>query len=166
MGLLEVLTNPVRIMHQSFVTTTPEPPGNSGDFWLFVRKIPALSPTLRGQTVGKTTAICPCSLLCFTMCSCNPRYFRIKKQNPVTCLALWGWCKSKNPPHFHHPALGVGGRGYSWLVHKLIVKVVWTNFFSCFCTVFPAPRTPCRLGLWIQKIQVSISNHLHVPYLL
>ena len=63
----------------------------------FVQKIPAISPTLRGQTVGKTKAIC---LLCFTVRSCNPPRFSPKILNPGIRPALRGRCKSKNPVYF------------------------------------------------------------------
>ena len=49
------------IVYQSFVTmaslTHEEKPG----LWLFFKQIPARSPALRGQTVGKTSAIWPLS---------------------------------------------------------------------------------------------------------
>ena len=110
-----------RLIHQTFVTTAPTPHPR----WIagtldFRQKNPAISPTLQGTTVGRTTVICPRSLLCFTVRTVIPAIFAYKNKTP----ALWGWCKSKNPAHFPrcphpHPAPGVGGRGYgyNWLVH-------------------------------------------------
>ena len=71
--------------------------------------------TLRGQTVGKTTAICPRSPLCFTVHRCNSRYFRLKNKNP----ALAWHCGDDAKVNTRHtfPATpqpspgGVGGRG-------------------------------------------------------
>ena len=40
-------------------------------------------PTLHGQTVDKAMAICPRSLLYFTLHSCYPRYFRLKNKTPL-----------------------------------------------------------------------------------
>ena len=103
------------LLNQSFVSKPCHPPhtpqGNSGDFWNFVQKIIAISPHPAGTNSWQNTAICPHSLLCFTMRSCNPNYFRLKNKTP----ALWGRCKNKNPLS---PTLPRGGwSGYNWLVH-------------------------------------------------
>ena len=43
----------------------PPSPGNSGDFDFSFFQSPAIPPTLRGQSAGKTTALLPHSLICF-----------------------------------------------------------------------------------------------------
>ena len=35
--------------------------------WLFVPQISRIRPALQGQSVGKTMAVFPCSLLCFSL---------------------------------------------------------------------------------------------------
>ena len=120
-------------MHQSFVTTAPPPLGNCKDFWLFVQKIPAISPTLRGQTVGKTTAICLRGLLGLPIRSCNPRYFQLKNKTPP--LTRHGADDAKVKPgtfSLLSPTLPWGWecRGCNWLVHKNTVAPTVCEYFK------------------------------------
>ena len=61
----------------------PPTPGGIAGTLTFHPENPCYKPTLWGQTVGKTTAVCPRRLLYFTLHSCNPRYFCLKTKAPV-----------------------------------------------------------------------------------
>ena len=79
---------PFILFFQSFVTTTPIAPENSGDlYFLSSKTLP------KGQPVGKTTAVFPCSLLCFHYTA----FFAYKTQIPH----CWGQFKSKNTAYFY-----------------------------------------------------------------
>ena len=110
------------VMHHSFVTTHPPHPNPQGiaGTLTFHPENPCYKPHTAG-TNGKTMAVWPYSLLCFTVCSCNPHCFRLKNKT----LALRGQCKNKNwhifpailRPAPRHEEWGEP-HGYNWLVHK------------------------------------------------
>ena len=92
----------------------PQPRGIAGTLTFFVFQSPAITPTLWGQSAGKTTAVFPSSLLCFHRTSF---FLPIITQTPGISPALWGQCKSKITAHFHgypppSPGAGGGGCGY------------------------------------------------------
>ena len=65
----------------------------------FRQENPWYNPILRGQTVGKTMAICPGSLLCCTVRSCYPCYF-LKTKTPALARHCVDDAKVQNPAHF------------------------------------------------------------------
>ena len=89
----------ILFMHQSVVTTAPHRQGLEG-FGIFVQQIPAMSPALRGQPVGKTTAVFAPSLLCFTL---HCQFCLYLTQIPCICPAMRDIAKVC--PIIAHPTL-------------------------------------------------------------
>ena len=109
-GIAGVTFSPANPSYNALVICNhgpPHPRGIAGTL-TFPFSSPAITPTLRGQSAGKTTAVFPRSLLCF---HCTA-FFAYITQIPGISPALRGQCKSKNTAHFHgYPPPFPGGWG-------------------------------------------------------